>query len=199
MGAALVLAIVQAGLLFVWESMPELERQRHLLHALPDPEVGAHEVESAEKPPQEIPSDLSLAQALGGGYLVFRVLKAPEHGSVFQVEGDGFAPNVRTVQVVDGPIALGPELLQRVSDELSTPANYDLRGAKGCLPNWHVRIHFERGADTVDVLLCLHCAQMQTYRDGVRVGYVEFDPGKARFVALARDLLPNDAALRDRR
>lgn len=66
---------------------------------------------------------------------------------------------------------------------------------KGCMPVPGVKLRYAAGPDTAEILLCFRCLTLFTYRNGNPVGQDDFDPGRARFVALVKRLFPKDPVI----
>lgn len=78
---------------------------------------------------------------------------------------------------------------------LVDPATYLFDMAKGCLPVYGVGVRFIAGAEEVTVLFCFECDILTVYRGDQEVGGEDFDPARARFVAIMQRIFPKDEAI----
>ena len=162
----------------------------------PAENVAAYRTDRDEKAYRDAQTRPNLAKKVGGDHLL-RVIEAPERGSVYLVKNAENAGPIKSwfdIQHLEGPIALDPERLARLSKALAEPASYDFLLHVGCGPNWHVQVHLEKGDDFVDVLLCFSCIQVGFVSGGHRA-MVTMGKGRAEFLALSKEVFPNDAAL----
>lgn len=77
---------------------------------------------------------------------------------------------------------------------LGDPKTYRFDSAKGCIPNYGVRVRFE-SVGTIEVNLCFECDVLAVTRDGKVVGGEDFDGGSNELRALVKELFPDDPAI----
>jgi len=94
-----------------------------------------------------------------------------------------------------GPINVAEASASQLRSLLLDPTVYDWESAKGCEPDYGVRIQFQHGTDEVDVLLCFACDILTVYHNGKAVGGEDFDEISSQLVAIAKDLFPDDEAI----
>lgn len=100
-------------------------------------------------------------------------------------------------EMAAGPIQVSNALASRLRAILFDPLTYDWDDVSGCLPNYGMRIQFQRGQDVVDLLFCLECDIVDVFHNGECVGGGLFSKGAARLVAIAKVLFPDDEAIQE--
>ncbi len=98
-------------------------------------------------------------------------------------------------EVIAGPISVPETVAAEVSAVLVSPRSYDWEGAKGCMPEYGVRLSFLRESDQVDVYLCFECQILSVSRNGPVTGGGNFDPMNAVLVRAAKTMFPNDSEI----
>jgi hypothetical protein len=150
-----------------------------------------------------LPGSSWVAKQLGGDG-VLNVVTKPDRGSAFRIQGSE-RTSLNDIPVIAGPNPVAPEMLGRIASVLAADGTYRktwtlapdgtykrTRGEKGCEPEYGVRLRFEKGKDVVDVFICFACAQMRIVLNGKRLGLVDFDPGEADLIEIARGLFTDD-------
>ena len=94
-----------------------------------------------------------------------------------------------------GPIEIADATATQLRTLLLDPSSYDWETAKGCEPDYGVRIQFQHDTDEVDVLLCFACDILAVYHNGTIVGGEDFDEIRSQLVAIVKDLFPDDEAI----
>ncbi len=94
-----------------------------------------------------------------------------------------------------GPINVPDEEVSKLRAVLLDESTYGWDYAKGCIPDYGVRIQFQHKTDNVDILLCFECDILLVYHNGKVVGGEDFDDGRAQFVAIVKTLFPDDQAI----
>lgn len=94
-----------------------------------------------------------------------------------------------------GPIDVADASASQLRTLLLDPSVYDWASAKGCEPDYGIRIQFQHDTDEVDVLLCFACDILAVYHNGMFVGGEDFDEIRSQLVAIAKDLFPDDEAI----
>ena len=69
-----------------------------------------------------------------------------------------------------GPIDVADAAASQLRTLLLDPSAYDWESAKGCIPDYGIRIQFQHETDEVDVLLCFACEILTVYYNGKVVG-----------------------------
>jgi hypothetical protein len=79
--------------------------------------------------------------------------------------------------------------------------NFELDMAKGCKFEPGVGLRFWKGEEAADLLFCFKCDELKVVApdpkgQGVQTPYADFGPGRAKFVRLVQDALPDDEVIR---
>lgn len=93
------------------------------------------------------------------------------------------------------PVDVPEAAAARLRDLLLDRTAYEWESAKGCIPDYGVRIQFQHEGDEVDVLLCFECAILAVYHNGKIAGGEDFDDISSELAAIVKELFPNDAAI----
>ena len=93
------------------------------------------------------------------------------------------------------PVTLAPDVVQQLVGILERPTTYSFDRAKGCIFDPGVQLHFVKGEQVVDVLLCFKCKELNVCHNGKRVGGEDFDNEEPRLVALVKQIFPQDQAI----
>lgn len=75
---------------------------------------------------------------------------------------------------------------------LVNPTSYDFERAKGCAPDFGVRIRFTAAEGFVDVDLCFQCNILLVRKDGQPVWGEDFDPIRPQLAAICKQTFPAD-------
>ena len=103
--------------------------------------------------------------------------------------------SVSDYATVGDPVEVSAAAAAQLRVLLLNPSAYEWDSAKGCEPDYGVRIQFQHGADEVDVLLCFECAILAVYYNGKIAGGEDFDDIKSQLAAIVMELFPDDAAI----
>jgi hypothetical protein len=98
-------------------------------------------------------------------------------------------------QTIGDPVEVSPAAAAQLRNLLLDRTAYEWDSAKGCIPDYGVRIQFQREGDEVDVLLCFECDVLAVYHNGQDVGGEDFDNISSQLAAIVKELFPNDAAI----
>lgn len=93
-------------------------------------------------------------------------------------------------------IAVDPKLATKIGAALTSPRSFaspDI--AVSCIPVYGVRLTFHRVDNRVDVLICLECGTILTYREGKEVGGAFFEPTPKALIKALKELFPEDPAI----
>jgi len=96
--------------------------------------------------------------------------------------------------VLAGPVAVDAASQDELRAVLTDDRTYLWDIAKACefLPGVLVR---SEGKETVDVLFCFSCDELEVHRGAKKVGHEDFDPRRADLVRIAQRLFPDDPAI----
>ncbi len=97
--------------------------------------------------------------------------------------------------MIGDPVQVPEAAASRLRDLLLDRTAYEWESAKGCEPDYGVRIQFQHDGDEVDVLLCFECDVLAVYHNGQDVGGEDFDNISSQLAAIVKELFPNDAAI----
>ncbi|OWK45465.1 hypothetical protein [Fimbriiglobus ruber] len=125
---------------------------------------------------------------LGGPDAVTTIQKADK------VEAYRLDPKPGAVEpaVVGDAVPVPAPLATKIATALTADSTYAWDFAKGCKPNYGVRLSFFRGSDRVDVFLCFECDLLRADHNGARGAAKDFDPGRPAFVKAVKELFPKD-------
>ena len=98
-------------------------------------------------------------------------------------------------EMITGPLDVSESAASELRELLLDPAIYGWDTAKGCIPDFGVRIQFQRESDTVDVLLCFECDILTVFHIGKYVGGEDFDEAHSEFVAILKGLFKDDEVI----
>ncbi len=135
---------------------------------------------------------------LFGGSEGLQALVAPEKVEAFRVrampndENPDSQATVGGATITTGPVAVDAGTARDLAGILKDPHTYGWDFAKGCKFDPGVVLRFTAGTSTVDVILCFHCEELQSYLNGKKVGGEDFDAATARIAAIVKRLFPND-------
>ncbi len=99
--------------------------------------------------------------------------------------------------VLTGPILVAEAEKKELQQLLLADDSYMWKVAKGCEPDYGVRIEFSQGDDKVDVLFCFGCSQLQIYRNGKSVSGEDFDPIEKKLIKIVQRIFPEDRAIQE--
>jgi hypothetical protein len=131
---------------------------------------------------------------LYGGRNGFAVIQKPDRIEAFRVSD----PKRSNEPIVtEGPVAVTATVAQELVSVLSSHQAYGWDYAKGCVPEWGVRLAFYRGTDRVDILLCFQCDLLMVSLNGTETtrDVEDFDPIRPNLVRAIKQIFPNDPAL----
>jgi hypothetical protein len=142
--------------------------------------------------PQQVISVFGSAAALD-------VVRFPERVEAWRIESP--KKPVAEVSYLDRwarlskPVPLARNVVQQLVGILERPTTYSFDRAKGCEFDPGVQIHFVKGNQVVDVLLCFKCKELNVCHDGKRVGGEDFDNEEPALLALTKQIFPGDTAI----
>lgn len=96
-----------------------------------------------------------------------------------------------------GPVDVKKESSNELRGILLDSSIYGWDFAKGCMPDYGVRVHFASGADKVDVMFCFGCDILTVYHNGKPVGGEDFDDARPRLVRAVKTWFPDDEAIQE--
>ena len=95
-----------------------------------------------------------------------------------------------------GPIAVPESTVTKLRDILMDDEVYLWDVKKSCgEPNYGVRFQFQKGSDSVDVLICFDCDMLGVYHNGQAVDYEDCDLVRAQLIAISKELFPDDPVI----
>lgn len=94
-----------------------------------------------------------------------------------------------------GPIELPEVQKSKLTKILLSKESYLYDIAKGCAPDYGVRIEFQKGENRVDLLFCFGCSQVQAYKNGKSLSGGEFDPVEKQLAEIMKEIFPDDEAI----
>jgi hypothetical protein len=121
------------------------------------------------------------------------VVKEPDLVTAFRLSPNRFNERmIKDYQVSAGPLPLPRPMAAEFAATLTDATSYRWNEAKACEPDYGVRLQFERGEQTVDVLLCLECLILAVHVDGQPIGQGNFDNAAPRIIGLVKQIFPDD-------
>jgi hypothetical protein len=115
--------------------------------------------------------------------------------SQFADEDGNDGPKVNAYQTIGEPVDIPSGTRVRIAKTLLSTKSYLWDRGKGCVPDYGVRISFDRGDDRVDIVFCFECDVLAVYHDNRLCGGADFDPAHDSLVAEMKSLFPNDKAI----
>ena len=94
-----------------------------------------------------------------------------------------------------GPIDVPDDQIAKLHAVLLDKSTYGWDYAKGCIPDYGVRIQFQHDSHEVDVLLCFECDILSVYHNGKAVGGEDFDDGRPQLVKIVKTVFPDDQVI----
>ena len=94
-----------------------------------------------------------------------------------------------------GPIDVPDDQVSKLRAVLLDKSTYGWDFAKGCIPDYGVRIQFQHDSQEVDILLCFECDILLVYQNGKVVGGEDFDDGRPQLVEIVKTVFPHDEAI----
>jgi hypothetical protein len=104
-------------------------------------------------------------------------------------------PGIDDFPLTTGPVGVPAEFASNISAALVDPDSYGWNYAKPCIPQYGVRLVFDRGGDRVDVLLCFECDILAVAYNGTFTGGEDFDPVRPVFVRAVKAVFTNDRVI----
>jgi len=145
-------------------------------------------------------------EKLFGGPEAVRVVRDAKVVEAFRLEDNLMMQDRSTATLADyaianGPVPVDPASIEVLKDALLDPDTYVWDSAKGCLPNYGVRVRFvgppaDPAPRDVDVLFCFSCEMLLIHFDGAWTGGEDFDHSNDRLVGLVKHWFPHDEALK---
>lgn len=128
-----------------------------------------------------------------GGIEVVSVIQNSDSVSAFLLPQKSFHQKTLDSYTMRlGPVKLNDSQRTQFVDLLLSKRSYLFDVAKGCEPDYGVRIEFLSGEDRVDVLLCFGCSQLQIYRNGQSLAGGPFDPAAKDLTEFVKEIFPDD-------
>ncbi len=114
----------------------------------------------------------------------------------FKYDDTAFTDPNNNYDVIAGPVSVPENIVNELGTSLVSTQSYEWDIAKGCMPQFGVRLSFQRESDQMDVYLCLDCQILSVMRNGSVTGGGNFDPMNATLVRVAKSLFPNDPEIK---
>ena len=135
---------------------------------------------------------------LFGGPEATATIASPDTVEAFRLESQrehGVFPLLADYTAAGDPIPVDDALRARLERVLLDDGTYEWEMAKGCEPDFGVRIRFARGNDEVDVLFCFSCQMLRPHHAGAFLAMEDFDHGNAELVSIVKEIFPADEAV----
>jgi hypothetical protein len=112
--------------------------------------------------------------------------------------GSGAGAKLHGYPTLSGPVPVDEGSRAEIASVVLDDATYVWESAKACefLPG--VLLRYE-AVETVDVLLCFSCDELEVYVGARKVGHEDFDPRRNDLVRVAKRLFPADKAIQSLR
>ncbi len=106
-----------------------------------------------------------------------------------------YHPLLANYEMTAGPLDVSDSAAMELRELLLDSANYDWDYAKGCIPDFGVRVQFQHESDSIDVLFCFECNLMVVFHNEKPVGGEDFDKARREIVAIVKGLFKDDKAI----
>ncbi|MEE8104621.1 MAG: hypothetical protein V3T86_03705 [Planctomycetota bacterium] len=132
---------------------------------------------------------------LGGDAAYPLIADGAQTVTAYRIDGmdrKGKTNGVHGYPMLAGPVDVDKTSQRELADVLTSDGTYLWDIAKACEFSPGVAIRYEDGGESVDVLLCFSCDELEVYAGAEKVGHEDFDPRRADLVKVAKRLFPND-------
>ena len=132
--------------------------------------------------------------AVFGGAAPIETVQDATSVHVFRLKPSGKShAHLSEYEIASGPVVVPADAVSTLRSILLDTSTYGWDSAKGCMPNYGVRIQFKSGSEEVDVLLCFECDILAVYYNGAPMGGEDFDNARGEILSAIRTLFPDDA------
>ena len=115
------------------------------------------------------------------------IIRSPDNVVAFRLAKPSYhRQDLADYVATKGPIPVDSQISAELSTVLLSHSTYLWNLAKGCIPDYGVRIRFEKDDASVDVLLCFQCDILTVYSNGKPVGSEDFDDGRTILSSLTK-------------
>ena len=153
--------------------------------------AGCSSSEVKESQPEQSVSK-SVVELLGGQDVVAVINNAEIVSGYLLPQKSYHQESVENYKMRLGPIELTASQKTKLSKLILSKESYIFDVAKGCAPDYGVRIEFQKGENHVDLLFCFGCSQVQVYKNGKSLSGGEFDPVEKQLAELMKEIFPED-------
>lgn len=154
---------------------------------------------SPEPASEEAPSTPQVSQnvvELFGGEQAVEIIQNAETVNAYRQPPKSYHQrSLSDYEVLSGPVPVSEAERKELLNALLANDSYMWEVAKGCEPDYGVRVEFSKGDEKVDVLFCFGCSQLQVYRNGKSISGEEFDPIEEKLTEIAKRIFPDDKAI----
>ncbi len=148
-----------------------------------------------EEPAQAPVLSTNVVQLFGGAKAV-EIIQSPDTVNAYRQPPESYPQRLLSdFKILSGPIAVAEAERKNLQSVLLANDSYLWDVAKGCEPDYGVRIEFSKGDDKLDVLFCFGCSQLQIYRNGESLAGEEFDPIEKKLTEIAKRIFPDDEVI----
>ena len=128
-------------------------------------------------------------QKLIGGEAALATIRNPDKIEAFRHAEKSYPRPLEEYEVVKGPVEVSPQLGRQLAELLSADNSYLWDLAKGCEPDYGVRIRFTRGDQQVNVLFCFGCDILEFLPGGKSE---DFDSIRPQLVKIVKQIFPEE-------
>lgn len=136
----------------------------------------------------------TVTELLGGSVALKTIQSAP--ASAWLLPANSYHQNsLSEYEMREGPVALSEQQQENLVEILTAHESYLHDIAKGCAPDYGVRVRFKNPDSPVDILFCFGCSQLQVYVNGQSTSGGEFDPAEQKLIHWVQSVFPDDAVI----
>lgn len=126
------------------------------------------------------------------------VLAKPDKVNAYRLPKKSYqVKTVKEFKMTTGPVALEKSLFSETSRVLLDSKSYQWDVAKGCLPDYGVRMEFIQGDKTADVFFCFGCDILTLYYQGKPIGGEDFDIVRPKLVSIVKKIFKDDKLIQE--
>ncbi len=115
--------------------------------------------------------------------------------TVIEAQSEDDVAKIASYPIISEPVTVNQAVASEIVSVLHDESTYDLDIAKPCIFEPGVAVRFTHQSDTVDVLFCFSCNELEIYVNGKSTGQEFFDRARLRLIAVFKQIFPNDSVI----
>lgn len=152
----------------------------------------------ASEETSQIPQVSKNVVKLFGGEQAVEIIQNADRVDAYRQSPESYHQSLLSeYKILYGPVVVVEAEKKELQLALLANDSYMWDVAKGCEPDYGVRVEFSRGVERVDILFCFGCSQLQIYRNGKSVSGEDFDPIEKKLINIAQRIFPEDQAIQE--